>query len=233
MDIYRTISDWSEVWALLIPLAVILRSPRRCRECLPLVIYIIVALLLNIISVLIQLYQDEMPYYLQNNNLFYNLHAIARVILFSWYIGLICNKRFSTVTKAAIGVFSLFLAANFIFIESILDLSKWLPVAETVILLLLCMKYFLFSIKDDSETDWTKEPSFTACTAIALYVAATFFVFLFITSPWVAYKVNLRFALMIAEFYKLIFLIYCVLLAIAIYRTSKRKLPENTVFAVH
>lgn len=233
MDIYRTISDWSEVWALFIPLAVILRKPRRCRECLPLVIYVFVALLLNIISVLIQLYQDEMPAYLQNNNLFYNLHAVARVYLFSWYIGLISNKRFSSVAKAAIIVFSLFLAVNFIFIESILDLSKWLPVAETVILLLLCMKYFLFSIKDDSEINWIKDPSFSACTAIALYVAATFFVFLFITSPWVTYKVNLQFTLMIAEFYKLIFLIYCVLLAIAIYRTSKRKMPENSVYAIH
>lgn len=232
MGIYKIISDWSEVWALLIPLVVILRRPHRYRECMPLVIYILIAILLNIIAVLIQLYRDVMPDYMQNNNLFYNLHAVARVYLFSWYIGLINQKKFRTVTAVAIVLFSIFLAANFIFSESILELSKWLPVAETVILLLLCMKYFLFSIKDDSETDWTREPSFTACTAIALYVAATFFVFLFITSPWVAYKVNQQFALFIAEFYKVIFVIFCVLLAIAIHRSNK-KMQRDKGLAIH
>jgi hypothetical protein len=233
MDYYKTISDWSEVWALLIPLAVILRKPRRCRECLPLVIYVFVALLLNIISVSIQLYQDGMPAFLQSNNLFYNLHAVARVYFFSWYIVVLNNKQFSGIAKAAIVAFSVFLATDFIFFESILNLSDWLPVAETVILLILCMRYFLYSIKDESETDWIKEPSFTACTAISLYVAATFFVFLFITSPWVSYKVNLRFALFIAEFYKLIFLIFSILLALAIYRHSKKKVQENVHFAIH
>ena len=232
MDLYRTISDWSEVWALLIPLAIILMK-HGSRESLPLVIYVPVAILLNLVSVLIQLYSFELPDFLNGNNFFYNLHSIARLLFFSWYIGLICQKRFSVATKVATGVFLVFLLVNFLFIESIMNLSKWLPVAETVLLLILCMRYFLYTIKDDSDTDWTREAAFPACTAIALYVAATFFVFLFITSPWVSYKVNLQFALLIAEFYKLIFLIYSVLLAIAIYRHGKKKVQENAHFAIH
>ncbi len=229
MKILQSISDWSEVWAFLIPLAVFFIYRPITVSLRPVIIYLFIGFILNALATAIQLYTDDMPEFMQRNSLLYNLHSIARVILFSWYIGKINTGRLPMLAKVVQYIFFLFLVVNFSFFESIRELSKWLPAVEGLLLLFLCMYFFLRTIQDESGINWTGKPSFLICTGIALHEALTIFIFMFITSQWVAYKVNLEFSLIIAEVYKIVFVIFCLLLAIAIYRSKKEKRPMTAV----
>src|SRR5689334_17887979 len=84
--IIANILMWSEVWALLIPLAIIIFQRGKRPGMRPIIIYVIVGLFLNLSATMISVYRLQLPVWLQNNNILYNLHSMARVFLFSWFI---------------------------------------------------------------------------------------------------------------------------------------------------
>lgn len=216
MDLFTVILEWSEVWALLIPLAVIIGFPTRRYHERPIVIYVIIALVLNSISTIIYIYNTGMPAFLKNNNIYYNLHSIARVFFFGWYIIInLANKR-SPVYRFLFAGYGIFILLNFIFIKSIFFFSTWLFAAESMILLFLCVSYFLQLIQDDSRVQMMKHPSFLVCTGLILYEAITFFIFLFIIP---LAKIDPDFGLLCLKIYKITFIILCIMLAAALYKS--------------
>jgi uncharacterized membrane protein YesL len=96
--------------------------------------------------------------------------------------------------------------------------------AGSVLLIILCLSYFLHLIAEDSEIHWLKEPSFLICTAICLYEAITFFIFLFIYPMFDAnYNQNLDFALLMMRIYQGTFVLFCLLLALALFSSYKQE----------
>jgi hypothetical protein len=82
-DFLGKVKDWLEVWALFIPLLVLLTRPNQPGYIRPVIIYVIIALFLNL---LIDISWKFKPYYnfpdwFRNNNHFYNMHSIARLCL--------------------------------------------------------------------------------------------------------------------------------------------------------
>jgi hypothetical protein len=219
MGVLSKVIDWSEVWALLIPLAIILFYRPKEPAMHPVIWYICIALVLNSISTTLYVFHRQMPPFLKNNNILYNLHSIARVIFFSWYISKITSSKFSFIYKSIISVYIIFIIVNFLFFESLLFFSSRLFAAESIVLLFLCISFFLRSLQDESGTNWTKYPSFIVCTAVALYEAITFFIFLFLLP--MADK-DPDFGLLSLEIYKITFVVFCILLARAIFRSKKQ-----------
>jgi len=220
MDLFQALSEWSEVWALLIPFTIILFYKPDKAVMYPVILYICVALVLNTIATILYVFYKQMPDYLQNNNILYNLHTLARVLFFSWYFIKITPRRFLRLYKALLCVYIIFVMVNFLFFESPLFLSTNLFAAGSILLLFLSLTFSLRSIQDESNTNWTRLPSFLVCTAVALYEAVTFFIFLFI---YPMAEKDPEFGKLCLKIYQVIFVVFCVLIALALYRSKKQE----------
>jgi len=218
MKIIEAIRDWSEVWALLIPLTIILISRSKIKGMSPVVLYVCLALVLNTISTTLYVFYESLPSFLQNNNILYNIHSFLRVTLLGLYIYQIRKHRYIDAYKALLIVYLFFVLINFIFFETIFLFSTRLFSAESVVLLILCLSFFVRSMQDDSDTNWLKHPAFLICAGISFYEAVNFFIFLlfyplankdasFIKNLWTVHNIT--------------FVILCSMIALALYSGYK------------
>ncbi len=178
-DILKNLNRWSEVWSFLIPLTILFIFRPKGKQIRPLILYICIGFLLTLISTILYIYHKEMPPFLKNNNILYNLNSIARVIFFSWYIFLIRATGNLYLFKILLTLYLIFTVINFIFFENPLFLSDRLHTIESIILIMLCTFFFLRIIQDESDTDWLKHPSFLICAGIGFYEVIALFIFLF------------------------------------------------------
>ncbi|MBI5857040.1 MAG: hypothetical protein HZB42_05250 [Sphingobacteriales bacterium] len=209
---------WSEVWALLIPLTIFVRYKINHRSMRPVIIYVITGLILNLVAILISIYRLSLPDFLQNNNILYNLHSVLRVILLGWYINSLQLIRLSWLSKFILPVYLLFVVVNFIFWENPLFLSTRLLSAESIVLLILCLFFLISSMRDDSDTNWLKHPSFLICIGLCFYEAVNFFIFLFF---YPLLENNLQFGMLTMKIFSVSYIIFCILLALSLYRSRK------------
>ncbi len=231
MDRFITIiRDWSEVWALLIPLAVILVHKGRIQGMRAIRIYVVIALILNIGATTMYIFHKSIPPPYNNNNILYNLHSVAKVVFFSWYITQIRYKRFAGFYKLLFAAYLLFVLMNFVIMkppeESLFKFSSRLTTVESVLLLLVCLSFFIPSITEDSETNWLRHPAFLVCTGVCLYEAINFFIFLFF---YPLNEQNPVFGKMTMTIHHIVFALLCCMLAIALYRSTREpaRQPEG------
>ena len=83
--IFLEILDWSEVWALFIPLIVLFVKKKQPAFLKPVIIYLFIALPLNLFADIIWKFQvvHHFPHWLKTNTYVYNFHSIVRFLLFS------------------------------------------------------------------------------------------------------------------------------------------------------
>lgn len=213
--------NWSEVWSLILPLLVILKYKPVGTGVQPLVLYVVIALVLNTMATVMVQYYFSMPYWLKNNNFLYNLHSFVRVVFFSWYIMVVRRYLFSLFMKILLGLYLLGVLINFIFLQSPFLLNSRLFSAESILLLLFCISFFLRSMLDDSDTNWLKHPSFLFITGVILYEATSFFIFLFFY-PLV--KKDFEFADLTMTIHNVMYIILCILLTVTLYRYRRGKI---------
>jgi len=182
------------------------------------VLYICIAFVLNLVSTTIFVHHYVMPPFLRNNNVFYNLHSCVRVILFSWYILSFKLPRFSLLLKIILPAYLIFAIINFVFFESLFIFSSRVFSIESIILLILCILYFISSMQDESGTNWLKHPSFIVCTGISLYESVNFFIFLFF---YPLFENNPEFGKMTMTIANMMYVILCLLLALALRKNFK------------
>lgn len=175
--------NWSEVWALVIPLLLLRLNNKQPTFFKPIIVYLWIAFLLNIVIDIIAEFRLkwDFPSWLQSNNPLYNLHSIVRFTCFSYYF-LKLKQPFYTRFKKLIPVISLtFIVINFIFSENLFNpenLSGNLLSIEAYFLLIFCMLYYLSQLKDEVQTI-TSGPDFWVTTGLSIYFTINFFVFLF------------------------------------------------------
>src|SRR4051812_49239324 len=89
--------DWSEVWALLIPLTVVFVRKNKTQYLKPVRIFLAIALILNLCIDLISQYKVKWGFgpqdFLWNNNFLYNMESVVRLLLFSWFF-ILLGQRF-------------------------------------------------------------------------------------------------------------------------------------------
>ena len=178
--ILNNISDWLEVWALLIPLTILFFKRKQPAFNKPVIAYLWVALVLNVASDSLWKLRTELSITFQSNNYIYNLHSIIRFFLLSTFF-IKLNQPFLPKTKRIIQlVFLIFVIVNFAFFQNFFDywnLSSRLLSIEAAFLLFYCLQYYIYKMKEDEESK-KKHPDFWIVTGLGIYVTINFFIFL-------------------------------------------------------
>jgi hypothetical protein len=221
IKIYHDILNWSELWALLIPISFLfIRKPTN-QSVKPVKWYLITALLFNTCIILMwyannhEIWGSKKGHY-WNNNVFYNLNSIARLLYFSWFFNLL-HQRFMHRVKAIIPYgFIIFVLINFIFFENFIPkkneiFSSRLLATEAALLLFYCLQYYIYLVIEDKTIELKKQQGFWIVTGLSFYVAVSFFIFLFYD-----YLTNAseKFAVNIWDVHNLAFIILCISIAI-------------------
>ena len=173
------ILDWSEVWALLIPLIYLLFKNHQPRYLKPVIIYLFVALLLNVTGNIIADYKAWLPSWMQSNNPLYNVHSIIRYICFSYFFVALNQSSFSVIKKMLPILSLLIFLINFTVAENFGNpqhLSGNLLSAEAYLLLIYCMLYYLAKLRNETD-DISGGSDFWIVTGLSIYVVVNFFVF--------------------------------------------------------
>ena len=208
--------DWSEVWALLIPLGVLLLRRRQPPALKPIIIYLWLAFFLNLaidIIMVINIYRGND---LLSNNFLYNIHSVARFVCFSLYFMQLPQQSFTKFKTILAAASVVFLVINFTFFEKFFNHDSFsgnLLSTEAYLLLVYCMLYYLSELKDDSKNLFNS-PDFWIVTGLSLYVVINFFVFLFYL-PMINVDVDL--AIKIWNVHNIAFIIFCLFIAKAFY----------------
>jgi hypothetical protein len=208
--------DWSEVWALLIPLSVLLLRRSQTATLRPVIVYLWLALLINLtIDVIMMLNVGDSAFNLSNNPL-YNTHSVVRFACFSIYFIRLPRSSFNGIKKAITVLAGIVLLLNFTFIEDFFNFDSFsgnLLAAEAYLLLIFCMLYYLAELKDESR-DLFHGPDFWVVTGLCIYVVINFFVFLFYL-PMI--DVDIPLALNIWNVHNIAFIIFCLFITKALY----------------
>ena len=221
IDYLRKILDWSEVWALMIPLAVLLFRRQQPATLKPIIVYLWIAFILNVaIDIIVVINLD--PKSELSNNPLYNMHSIARFICFSLYFINLPRSSFTKFKKVLAAVSAVFLIINFSFFEKFFNYNTFsgnLLSAEAYILLVYCMLYYLTELKNDNDNLF-KTSHFWIVTGLSIYVVINFFVFLFYIP---LFDVDATLAESIWNVHNIAFIIFCLFITKGLYGSHRYK----------
>jgi hypothetical protein len=215
-EVLRTLLNWSEFWAPLIPITVFLMNRKQPDYMKSVVRYFAGAAIINLYGNIISSYWRQLPDWMQSNTILYNIHSIFRFTCFSLFFINLHQKGTNTIYRLLPLLSLLIFILNFTFIDDFFNqdhLSGNLLAGEAYLLLIYCMVYYLFKLRDD-DLLVTQEPDFWIVTGLAIYVVVNFFVFLFYV-PMINY--NIKLALSIWDVHNYAYLILCLLTAKALY----------------
>ncbi|MFL5740111.1 MAG: hypothetical protein ACJ75B_07830 [Flavisolibacter sp.] len=222
MKILKFILDWSEVWALLIPMVILMTRPRQPFYLRSVVIYVIVAFFLDLSIDVIGYFHRRLhfPAWLQSNNYLYNVHSILRFSCFTVFFDR-TDARFKKLRQWISWAALIILLVNFSFFEGFVQertFSSRLLTLEAGILMFYCLQYYLSRLRE--EPDLVKRnPEFWVVTGLSIYVVINFFIFLFYTTIVDTYK---RFTQDIWDVHNIAYIVFCLFLAKAFYDASRR-----------
>ncbi len=218
----RRLFDWAEVWALLIPLIYLLFKRKQPRFLKPVIIYLFIALFINIAVDIIADYKKHFPAWLQSNNPIYNVHSVIRLVCFSYFF-IALKQPFFVRFKYVLPLVSLVvIIINFGFIENFGNpdhLSGNLLSAEAYLLLIYCMLYYLAKLSDETD-DISTGPDFWIVTGLSIYVVVNFFVFLFYV-PMI-YQDGVL-ANDMWDIHNVAYILFCILITKAFYESSRNQ----------
>lgn len=216
--LYHEILDFSEVWALLIPLLVLLWKKNKSLYLKPICIFIITVLLINVGIVIISEFKGKLKIpegsFFWSNNFLYNLSSIVRLLLFAWFFNLLHQRFMHRIKKIIPYGFLLFVLINFIFFEDFFfqnSFSSRLLSTEAALLLFYCLQYFIYIIIDEKNINLKNRPGIWIVTGLTIYVAVNFFIFLFYLY---LSDVKRNFAVNIWDIHNIAFILFCILIAI-------------------
>jgi hypothetical protein len=217
LDKLKPILDWSEVWALLIPLAAhqLLRyQPHSLR---PVVVYLWGALILNLIGDIIMAYRHSyLPDWLQTNVVIYNVHCLFRYICFVYFFRFIKQTYFTRFGQLLPFLFLIIVVANFYFLENFFGqdhIAGNLFTIEAYFLLIHCLLYYLSQLREEVER-LQENKEFWIVTGLSIYVVMNFFIFLFYV-PMI--RENAMLANQMWDVHNLAYITLCLFITKAIY----------------
>lgn len=214
--------NWSEVWAPLIPLGVLLFKRNQPAFLKPVIVYLVFAVLINLAGDIISAFPRYLPSWLQSNNPLYNIHSIVRFICFSYFFTSVPQVS-SAWLKFVLPVVSLLIIIiNFRYIENFGNpdhLSGNLLAAEAYLLLIYCMHYYLAKLRNEADEP-ASGSDFWIVTGLSIYVVVNFFVFLFYV-PMLDQNITL--AINIWYVHNLAYIVLCVFITKAFYEPARHQ----------
>jgi hypothetical protein len=155
----------------------------------PVVLYLWIALFINLAADIIGDFRPFLPSWIQSNNILYNTHSLVRFSCFSLFFIRLGEPGFLLVKKALPLIFILFITINFSVAESFFNpahLSGNLLATEAYLLLIYCMTFYLSQVKEDKRIV-IRDKAFLVVTGLSIYVVSNFFIFLFYV-PMIKYN---------------------------------------------
>jgi len=220
VDYLLKILDWSEVWALLIPMMILLFRRQQPATLRPIIIYLWLAFIINLVIDIIMVLRTYYPEW--TNNPLYNIHSVVRFVCFSFYFIQLPQSSFTKFKKVLAAVSVVFIVINFSFFENFFNYDSFsgnLLATEAYLLLVYCMLYYLSELKDDSKNLFNGH-DFWIVTGLSVYVVINFFVFLFYL-PMI--DVDLDLAMNIWNVHNIAFIIFCLFITKALYGSDRYK----------
>ena len=218
----KLLLNWSEVWATLIPLSILLIRPRQPRFLKPIIVYLVIAFFINLTFDIISEYYEYLPGWMESNTPLYNAHSIIRFICFCYFFIMLKQSSFMLLKKI-LPVFSLLIIIiNFSFVENFGNpdhLSGNLLATESYLLLIFCMQYYLAKLRDEAD-DITSGADFWLVTGLSIYVVINFFVFLFYV-PMLRHDIDL--ALNIWDVHNIAYILFCIFITKAFYAPARNQ----------
>lgn len=210
-EIITKILDWSEVWAILIPLTVYVVNRKEKKKWeRPLLIYLIITLINNLVIDFI--FHPYLEYkVLQSNHIFYNLNSVVRFFCFISFFQYTYSafEKLIPVTRV---VFLIIVYFSYTVLNNAYDFNSKMMALESAILLVFCIIWFYLKIRDTNSGGYFSENSSWAVTGIFFYSAINFFVFLFYET---LIKSDNNFAFYIWDVHNISFIIMCILFSFA------------------
>lgn len=217
-------ADWAEVWTVFIPISILLFFDVDKVKIRPIHIYFISALILNLLIDASWIYSTELLdrgfdfWLIRDNNVLYNFQSVIRVILFTIFLWGFLPTTYRKILKVGLVFYGSVILVNFIFLESPLQFSSRLFSAESLILLTVCILYFITVLNLDSIFSFRKQPAIWIAIGLSLYEASNFSIFLFY-SILVNHAKN--FAVNVWYFHNLFFGVLCIFCAKAFYESRR------------
>ncbi len=181
MKVLTYIIDWSEVWVMLVPIAVYLKKRGQPGFMAPVITYIFLGLFFNLICDGMWLILEWLPERFRTNTIFYNLHSVSRFILFVTFFLKLKQPLYRTIQRFLIAAFIIIFIIYFSFFDSFFNtqhISSDLMTGEAFFLLFFSMLYYLSLMKEENPS-FTYRKDFWVVTGLSIYMAVNFFLFLF------------------------------------------------------
>jgi hypothetical protein len=204
------ILDITEIWAVLIPLAFYFYYRPRYVWVPPIRLFLFLALILGLIIDFIWFGNSE-DWFAWDNNIYYNVISIVRLLTFSWFFSLISKDRF--IYKLSVGLFLVIALVIFIFFVPPREFNSPLLALEAAILLFYCIRYFYFTLREDKGEMPTSNNEFWIVAGLCFYTAVNFFIFLFYHYLSKEYR---GYAIGIWDVHNISFIIFCIFIARAL-----------------
>jgi len=146
------------------------------------------------------------------NNFFYNLHSVIRMFFLMWFFA---KLRITTKYRSRLLLY--LLAAcfiiTFIFLEPIDTFSSQTFTLEGIVLIILCILYFLKRLRSD-EVITSFDASLYIVTGLAIYEAVCFPIFLFYD---MLMEKTEDYAVSIWDVHNIAYIVFCLFIARALY----------------
>ena len=213
MRVLKLVFDWSEVWALMIPIFFILIKKNKSKYLRPIVVYVFMAFFINLFADIIADFKIpfHFPIYFQTNTFLYNTHSIIRFVCFSYFF-LLLNSPFSKTFTRVVQVVGFTFTIIYFCFENFNNpnhISGDFLAIEALLMLIICMLYFLTKLKDDHFKP-LESPDFYIALGLSIYVVINFFVFLFYI-PMI--EDNAEFANQMWSIHNAAYIILCIFIA--------------------
>jgi len=211
--------DLSEVWAMVIPLSVLMFRRQQSSSLRPVIVYLWLGFFVNVAIDAIMAINGLLHNFNLSNNPLYNIHSVIRFGCFSFYFLHVQKNSFTKLKRWLPALAFGFLVINFIFFENFFNPDSFsgnLLTLEAYLLLVYCLLYYLAELKEDDNL--FDGPEFWVVTGLAVYLVTNFFVFLFYT-PMLS--VNVKLATNIWNVHNIAFIIFCLFITKAFYGTVR------------
>lgn len=205
---------------MLIPLVIYFIKRPKEHYIKPVFLYLIVALILNIICDVIRDTYYSAPKFIVaiNYNLpFYNIHSILRLFLFVSFFHEIKIPLKKNLRKIIPFIILIAILLNFTFFDSFTSFSSKLFTIESILLIIYCISYFFILLrKDDVNSKF--DSSLIIATGLAVYEAVCFPIFLFYDTLVKKFE---DYAIDVWDVHNIMYIILCLFIARAFYGRNK------------
>ena len=221
LKLLAQIFNWTEVWALFIPIIALARNKKQPASMQPVILYIFIALFINYVADVMHFRKYfHFPDWFSTNTYLYQAHSIIRLLLFSIFFIRLDQPFLQNLKRVIPFFFIVFVLIDFSFFEHFInyrrenghfksDLSNHLLAVEAALLLVYCLLYYLYRLQEESH-EVQKPADFWIVTGLCIFIVPCLPIYLFYDKLILQDK---GFATYIWKVPDLCYLIFCILIA--------------------